>query len=222
LSEYPTAKSILNTSREGLIAFISGSFGYREDCKTVQNLADKLIDAALKCPIEKEVYDSQIHTLLVLLKSIEECQNNLDSLSQYTTNALLHRRDFQILKSIPGVGDILAAAILCEIGDISNFDSHKKLIAFAGIEPSVYQSGQFKASNNKISKRGSHYLRRALYIAIGCQIRGNQKLPVMREFYDLKRSQGKKHRVAMVACMNKLLRIIFALLSKNQMYKLEI
>lgn len=207
LSEYPTAKSVINTSRETIVSFIANSFGYREECKTVQNLTDKLINAALKCPIEKEVYDSQIHTLLILLKSIEECQNHLDSLLQYTTETLSHRRDFQILKSIPGIGENLAAAILCEIGDIHNFDSHKKLIAFAGIEPSVYQSGQFKAHNNKISKRGSHYLRRALYIAVGCQIRGKNKLPVMRDYYDLKRTQGKLHRVAMVACMNKLIRI---------------
>jgi len=218
LREYPTAKSVINTSRESIVRFIASTTGYREDCKTVQNLSDKLIDAALKCPIEKEVYDSQVHTLLILLKTIEEYQNNLDSLQQYITETLSHRKDYQILKSIAGIGDILAAAILCETGDIANFDSHKKVIAFAGIEPSTYQSGQFTARNNRISKRGSHYLRRALYIAVGCQIRGSQKLPVIRDYYDLKRTQGKPHRVAMVACMNKLTRIIFALLKKGQMY----
>jgi len=222
LSEYPTARSVINASRESIVSFIAVSLGYSEDCKTVQNIANKLINAALKCPIEKEVYDSQIHTLLILLRTIEESQNNLDSLIQYTTETLSHRRDFQILKSIPGIGDVLAASILCEIGEISNFGSHKKLIAFAGIEPSVYQSGQFKAQDNKISKRGSHYLRRALYIAVACQIRGKYKLPIMRDYYDLKRSEGKPRGVAMVACMNKLIRIIFALLSKNQMYQLYI
>jgi transposase len=221
LTEFPSAKTVLKRSRDDIVGFVSAAYGYRENCKTVQTLVDKLINAALKCPVEKEVFDSHIHSLLILLKTIEEHQNNLEFLLHYITDTLMHRRDFQILKSIPGIGDHLAAAILCEIGDIHRFSSHKKLTAYAGIEPSVYQSGKFKAQHNHISKHGSRYLRRSLYISINCQIRGAQKWPVMREYYDLKRAEGKAHRAVVVACMNKLLRIIYALLTKDIMCQLN-
>lgn len=64
--------------------------------------------------------------------------------------------------SVPGIGSILGAAILSEIGDIHRFASPAKLLAFAGLEPSVYQSGKYKPSSGKMVKRGSPYLRWAL------------------------------------------------------------
>jgi transposase len=69
------------------------------------------------------------------------------------------------ITTVPGVGKRLGAVILGEIGDIGKFDHAAKLVAFAGIDSIVNQSGQFEASNNHVSKRGSPYLRRALYQA---------------------------------------------------------
>ncbi|MGM0411656.1 MAG: transposase, partial [Bacillota bacterium] len=72
---------------------------------------------------------------------------------------------FPLLLSIPGVGELTAATIIGEIGCVSRFPTVKQLVAYFGLDPSVYQSGRFKATNNKISKRGSPYLHKALYQA---------------------------------------------------------
>lgn len=113
------------------------------------------------------------------------------------------------LHTIKGVGEISAAVIFSEIGDISNFENPKKLVAFAGIDPSVHQSGNFTASSSKMSKRGSPYLRRALWNAAEGASRSN---PVISEFYDRKRKEGKDHMTAVGACTRKLCYIVFAVL----------
>ena len=83
------------------------------------------------------------------------------------------------LSTIPGVGPVLGATILSEIGDISRFSSAAKLAAFAGIDPTVKQSGEFVGTRNHMSKRGSPYLRRALWQASTIAVRCN---PVLKEF----------------------------------------
>lgn len=82
--------------------------------------------------------------------------------------SLLKEFDTQ-LTSIPGVGVVLAATLLSEIGDISRFSSTDKLLAYAGLDPTVRQSGEFKSSQNRMSKRGSPYLRRAIWLASTAQ-----------------------------------------------------
>ncbi|TCZ79383.1 IS110 family transposase [Paenibacillus albiflavus] len=117
-----------------------------------------------------------------------------------------------MLKSIPGVGPLTAATIVAEIGDIKRFPSVKQLTAFAVLDSSVYQSGTFKSNQNHISKRGSSYLRTALYQAtvagISKQVNGPRN-EVLSRYYQQKLSEGKASKVAIVATSNKLLRIIF-------------
>jgi transposase len=113
------------------------------------------------------------------------------------------------LHTIKGVGVLSAAVILSEIGNIANFDSPKKLVAFAGIDPSVHQSGNFTASSSQMSKRGSPYLRRALWNAADGSTRSN---PVLADFYNRKRKEGKDHMTAVGAVTRKLCYIVFAIL----------
>lgn len=114
--------------------------------------------------------------------------------------------------SIPGIGNLLGATILSEIGDIKNFDNPDKLLAFAGCEPSTYQSGKYTATNTPMVKHGSRYLRRALYCAADMAYVNSLSF---RAYIDRKRAQGKHYYVAMSHGMKKLVRIIFAVLSKN-------
>lgn len=79
------------------------------------------------------------------------------------------------IKSIPGIGEKIAATIISEIGEIDRFDHPKKLVAFAGVDPSVFESGKFTATKNRITKRGSSRLRHALYMAVRCAIRDCRK-----------------------------------------------
>ena len=119
------------------------------------------------------------------------------------------------ITSIPGIGNLLGATILAEIGDISLFATPDKLLAFAGCEPSTYQSGHYVANNTPMVKHGSRYLRRALYCATDMAY---VHCPSFRAFIDRKRSQGKHFYVAMSHGMKKLVRIIFAVLSRNITY----
>ena len=121
------------------------------------------------------------------------------------------------LTSIIGVGPTLAASFLAEIGDVNRFDSPEKLAAFAGIDPSVKQSGEFNGTRCKMSKRGSPYLRRTFWLAAISSIRFN---PALRAVYDKKRTQGKAHAVAVSVVMRKLCNIIFAILKTNTPYKI--
>lgn len=111
---------------------------------------------------------------------------------------------------IPGIGEKIAATIISEIGEIERFNHPKKLVAFAGIDPSVYSSGRFTASINRITKRGSSSLRQVLFMAVQCGISDTRKQKTsddiiprnkrLREFYDKKREEGKPFRVAIIAC----------------------
>lgn len=120
------------------------------------------------------------------------------------------------LQSIPGIGEVTAPIILAEIGDINNFSSPSKLTAFAGIDPSENQSGSKKSSNEKTSKRGSPYLRHALYTV--AMVASNND-PVMHDYYIKKRAEGKHHYVALAGIERKLLGIIFHVLKENRDYR---
>ncbi len=128
-------------------------------------------------------------------------------------------------ESVSGIGEKIAATIISEIGEIDRFDHPKKLVAFAGVDPSVFESGKFTATKNRITKRGSSRLRHALYMAVRCAIRDCRKKKTsdeiiprnkkLRKFYDKKRDEGKPFKVAVIACVNKLLHWIYAPLRSN-------
>ncbi|AIQ62044.1 Transposase IS116/IS110/IS902 family protein [compost metagenome] len=155
-----------------------------------------------------------LHGMVSLLLQFSEQLSTLEKQMEKMASSL---HEVELMKSIPGVGDKLAAALVAEIGDVGQFQNPKQLVAFAGLDPGIFSSGKFKATSSKITKRGSKRLRRALYLAVQCGIRGsiNRKL---RDYYDRKRKEGKAYKVVVIACANKLLHHIFAILSKNQPY----
>jgi transposase len=117
--------------------------------------------------------------------------------------------------SIPGIGCVSGMSILSEIGNINNFSSYEKLIGYAGVDPATYSSGEYNADRTAISKRGSRYLRKALY-QVALTVVNN--IPTYKSYYNLKRSQGKSHRCAQGHIVRKLLRMVFKLLSENIKY----
>ena len=118
------------------------------------------------------------------------------------------------ITSIPGIGNVLGAAILGEIGDIKTFASPDRLLAFAGAEPSTYQSGKYLAARTPMVKRGSRYLRN-VYLATNYACLTSSSF---RAYVDLKRTQGKHYYVAMSHGMKKMVRGIFAVLTSNISY----
>lgn len=120
------------------------------------------------------------------------------------------------LHTIPGIGMIAAAAILAEIGDINRFKSSSALVAFAGIDPTVRQSGEFNSTHNHMSKRGSPYLRHAIFLAATTCSFHNSPL---NAYYKKKRDQGKHHLTATRAVARKLTTVIYAVLRDSKPYE---
>ena len=123
--------------------------------------------------------------------------------------------DMEIITSIKGISDITAAHFLSEVKDIKRFENRNKLSAYAGIDPSIKQSGSSINSNGRISKKGSKSLRRCLYLMASGVMKFN---PYFRAYYLKKRDEGMKHRKAMIALCNKLVRILYAMLTKREVF----
>jgi transposase len=127
----------------------------------------------------------------------------------------LFKREIEILSSIPGIGKESAIYLMAELVDIKRFSNYRKLVGFCGLEPTIKQSGKFKAGF-RISKRGNVHARRIVWIMAGCVKRS---CPYFREYYLKKRAEGKSYKEAVVATSTKLLRTIYALLNESRVFK---
>ena len=128
------------------------------------------------------------------------------------------KKSDNVITSIPGIADITAAIIISEIGDINRFNNPSQVLAFAGLDPSVKQSGTFNASSTRMSKRGSSLLRYALILAAN-NVQLNTK--TFNDYYNIKRAQGKLHYNALGHCAGKLVRVIFYMLKNNVKFNLD-
>jgi len=158
--------------------------------------------------------DSTSFMLKQFVEQIKFLENQLDELNEMISERLAEFNS--PITSITGIGDVLGASILSEIGDISRFESADKLAAFAGIDPTVSQSGNFLGTKNKMSKRGSPYLRRAIWLAATAAILHD---PAIKAFYNRKKAQGKHHYVCVGYICRKLVNIIFSVLKSGQPYR---
>lgn len=120
-----------------------------------------------------------------------------------------------LILTVPGISYKLGAQIVSEISDVKRFKNASAIVRYAGINPSRNQSGTFDGEANHITKQGSPYLRRALYLAAMAQLKTHGPL---YDYYAKKRADGKAHREALVAVARKLVHIIYAVLSKQEPY----
>ena len=162
----------------------------------------------------RDSFSLQLKLLIEQIKFIEAQVADVES----EIAIILDKIDSPIT-TIPGIGVITAAIILGEIGDISRFSNASKLAAYAGIDASVNQSGEYQSSNNKMSKRGSPYLRKALFNAALIAAFHD---PVFSAFYQKKRNEGKHHLTAIGAVARKLCNTIFAVLKYNKSYEVQL
>jgi transposase len=152
----------------------------------------------------------EMRCLLTQIDLLEEQQVEVDQAQKMLMESIP-----QYITTIPGIAIPTGAAILAEIGDVSRFESEEKLVAYAGIDATVHQSGQFNAGKMHMSKRGSPYLRLALWQAASMAIRHNQELKV---YYQKKRSEGKAHGTALGAVCRKLLIRVYVILKEKRPY----
>ena len=128
--------------------------------------------------------------------------------------AIMNELDTPIT-TIAGIGPTLGAYILSEIGDICWFSSAAKLAAYAGVDPTMRRSGEYNGVRNRMSKRGSLYLRHAIWMAASVAVLHD---PALREFFQKKRAEGKPYMSSVGHACRKMVSIIFAVLRDNKPY----
>jgi transposase len=163
-------------------------------------------------PGKEIILSGKIGTLLHLQKQRDELSK---ALTKYCESSIIE--DLEIVTSINGIGNNTATTFLAEIGGIDNYASHKNLIAFAGIDPTVYQSGKYEGVS-KISKRGNRHLRRVIWLMTMRVINHN---PMFRKYFLKKRNEGQPFKKAVFATAHKLTRVIFAMLSNRTYFQEE-
>jgi transposase len=147
-------------------------------------------------------------------------QNKRERISEALVEACESVRieDLDIIKSIDGIRNVTGATFLAELGDFSKFGSYKQIIAFAGLDPSINQSGQHEGVS-KISKRGNRHLRRIIFTITMCAIRSDN---VFREYFLKRKKEGLAPMKAVLACSHKIIRVIFAMLTHRTFFKKEV
>lgn len=185
-----------------------GRFG-EEKAKQVQAQARQSIGITILA----DTVQVEMRCLLAQLELLETQTTEIDAAEE----ALMEQIP-QHITSIPGVGKVTGAAILAEIGDVHRFENEDKLVAYAGIDAAVHQSGQFQATEMHMSKRGSPYLRLALWQAASMCIQHNDEL---KAYYQKKRQEGKAHGTALGAVCRKLLIRIYTILKENRAYEVR-
>ena len=213
LSAFPTPQDVLEADRNELLRILKQN---RRGQTWNEQKVDHLLTIAresLPDSYTQSAYIVALQSCITMIRSFCTCIANVET----QMLALAESIDaYSLLRTIPGVGPITAAVIVAEIGDIKRFPSSKQLTAFAGLDSSVYESGTFKAKQNRITKRGSVYLRTALYQAtvsrISEQLHGPRN-PILSRYYQQKRTEGKEAKPAIVATSNKLLRMIYGIWS---------
>lgn len=204
LNAYPSAAQLANCKVKTLAALLSktskGRLGLEKATELRQLAANSIGIISEARTLALQLYLQQIQLLNSQVNTLEE-----------QIKSLMDQIDSPIL-TVPGIGYTLGATILSELGDIHRFSSPAKLLAFAGLDPSVYQSGKYAPHSGKMVKRGSPYLRWALIQAARLVPRFG---PAFGQYLRKKLSENKHFSVASSHVAKKLVRVIFALLTKN-------
>ena len=210
LRRYPTperlAKAQLGKLTEILQSASNGRFGEWK-AREVRECAR----ISFGLPDSEGVYST------LILMYLEQMQHLIDAAATLERHILEHFSRFQTtLTSIPGVGPVLGAAILSEIRDISVFSSSDKLAAYAGVDPRVRQSGETKLGGVHMSKRGSPYLRRAIWRASVVAV---QHDPMFKAYYEKKAAEGMRYMNIIGHVTRKMTAVIFAVMRDNKTYQ---
>ena len=162
----------------------------------------------------------QVQEVQYYCRRLIELAHQEDALRKQLIAAAEPQVDFQIYQSMPGIGALSAAQLVGELGDIFRFDNSKQLNAYVGIDLNRYQSGEYKRQDH-INKRGNAHARALLYVIVKNMIRQKAAAPnnIVDYYYRLKKQPiSKLDKVAMVACMNKTLKCLYAMVMTGTKY----
>ena len=210
LEKYLTPENIENAPIDELFEIIKDKSHNKLTMKKAISIREAAADT-FGIKIAQDAFSFQLKQLIDRMNFLDKQIEALDC------QILEYYEKFDCyLHTIPGIGMIAAATILAEIGDISRFKNSSALVAFAGIDPTVRQSGEFNSTHNHMSKRGSPYLRHAIFLAATTCSFHNSPL---NAYYKKKRDQGKHHLTATGAVARKLTTIIYAVLRDSKPYE---
>ncbi|WP_317854710.1 IS110 family transposase [Chakrabartyella piscis] len=207
LVEFPSAKAIADTHLTRLTHLLEIASNGRYDKNTAilfRNAARTSIGSHM--PAKSLELKHTIQLIKVLDSEIAEIEVEIKAIVDEMQSPIL---------TIPGISYRMGAMILAEIGDFSRFDSPDKILAYAGLSPSTYQSGQLESSHSKMEKRGSRYLRYALFNATIYVCHWD---PTFNAYLAKKRAEGKHYYVAISHAAKKLVRVIYQLEKTREAY----
>lgn len=207
LSEFPGAKQIANAHLTHLKTLLekssNGHYG-REKAVEIRDAARLSVGAVM--PAKSLELKHTIRLIGELSAEISEIEKGIEEIMNELKCPIA---------TIPGIGTQTAAVIMAEVGDFSAFSSPDKILAYAGMSPSTYQSGQLTGSHAHMEKRGSKYLRTALFNAAE---RVCHWEPAFKAYLAKKRAEGKHYYVAISHAVRKLVRLIYAMMKRGQPY----
>jgi len=218
LTEFKTTEDIANTPIEELVEFVTkASHGRFNDPDQVAELLQKAARNSYR--LDKALYEpitTSIACSFNCIHAFEREKKSLDKAIEETVKGL-NPTEYQILRSIPGIGPVYAAGILAEIGSVKCFPSNDALAKYSGIVWRDNQSGEFDADDTPMMKAGNRYLR---YYLIQAADSVATYCPEYTAFYEKKYAEVKNHphKRALALTARKLIRLIFGLLDKNQLY----
>lgn len=228
LRQYGTPDKLLRGHKKTMIEKIAKAS--RKGLLKATERYEKLIHAAtcaksFGCDIQSVYFNISLKLDLIecLNRSITSTMDRIQSLlDEHSSSQFVHQ--IHLLDTIPGVGLLTAVSIMCELGDFSAFQSPKQLFTYFGMDPSVNESGKFKATEVHMSKRGSRIARRAIFAIALSSIRtkrnGEALNPYLHQYYN-KKKESKPKMVALGAIMHKVCNIIFAVLRNNVAFELR-
>ena len=190
-----------------------------------QAVSDTMADKAIE--YSKTIYsgcDKDDIEVLILQRFIKKLKEDMAE-AERTIGEMIKLAqelpDFSIIKSIPGIGDNLAARIIAELGDMTRFKKKNELVAFAGLDPRISESGQNDGDHMHITKKGNKRLRCLLYLAVTCSIRLKRDDNSIKDFYIKKKQQSNPmcSKAAKTACASKLVRIIYSMCKTGELYQ---
>jgi transposase len=204
LKKYPSAKSVRRAHLPTLTNLLKGASRGR--------LGAARANALKELAKESIATDSNAKEIAL--------QISLDTITFFTEKIKYIEKEIQVIMdqinspitTIPGVGNVLGAVILAEIGHINNFSSSAKLLSFAGCEPSIYESGKYRSASGHMVKHGSPYLRYAVIMAARIASRCSKTFSA---YMQKKQNEGKHYNVVASHCAKKMIRLIYAILNKN-------
>lgn len=214
LKLFPSARLITQATPEAVAKAFDQGDGRRRivvHYTQIIDLAKKSV--ATTSPSKELILPGKIETLLHLKKRVDDITRMLVKLCRSTK-----QQDLTILTSIRGIATKTAAPFLAELGNHQDFASYKKVLAFAGLDPTIHQSGKFEGMS-MISRRGNRHLRKVIYNMTFCVVR---YAGPFREYFFKRKHEGLPFRKALLATAHKLVRTIYAMLTHGTLYREEV